>query len=163
MTTTHSPELNNGIWTSWLPVTTAWTSQAACNSAAWARVGIDPADDFWPYIYDPAFAQSVANSLTCLPPEATQWWEGASTVSSTITSWSLGPLICPSAYATVSVIIVSETSTSVICCPTCVFCIYQFADPHFWNFTNRYPHAGVSTSCAIFPRTVALMAYAYRP
>jgi hypothetical protein len=131
MTTTHPAELNDGIWTSWLPVTTAWTSQSACNSAAWARFGIQPLEDYWPYIYDPAYGQSVANTLTCLPPEATQWWDGASTISNTITSWSIGPIVCPAAYTTVSTIIISDTSTSIICCPTYVFSSHQFIKPHF--------------------------------
>ncbi|KAE9370194.1 hypothetical protein N431DRAFT_343974 [Stipitochalara longipes BDJ] len=118
MTTTHPAELNSGVWTSWLPVTTAWPSQAVCNNEAWARVGIQADSDFWPYIYDPAYAQSVANSVTCLPPQATSWWEGGSTVSNSVTSYSLGPIVCPAAYTTYSTSIVSGTSTSVICCPT---------------------------------------------
>ena len=121
MTTTHPAELNGGIWTSWLPVTTSWTSQSACNSAAWARYGIQPSVSFWPYIYDPAYGQSVANTLTCLPPEATQWWDGDSTVSNTITRWSIGPIVCPAAYATVNTSIISDISTSIICCPRYVF------------------------------------------
>jgi len=121
MTTTHPAELNSGVWTSWLPVTTAWPSQAACNSEAWARFGIQATDDFWPYIYDPAYAQSVANSVTCLPPQATSWWGGGSTVSKSITSYSIGPIVCPAAYTTFSTSIVSGSSTSVICCPTYVF------------------------------------------
>ena len=120
MTTTHPAELNSGVWTSWLPVTTAWPSQAACNNEAWARYGIQVDEDFWPYIYDPAYAQSVANAVTCLPPQATSWWEGGSTVSSSVTSYSLGPIVCPAAYTTYSTSIVSGSSTSVICCPTCV-------------------------------------------
>jgi hypothetical protein len=121
MTTTHAAELNSGVWTSWLPVTTAWPSQAACNSEAWARYGIQATNDFWPYIYDPAYAQSVANSVTCLPPQATSWWGGGSTVSQSITSYSIGPIVCPAAYTTYSTSIVSGSSTSVICCPTYVF------------------------------------------
>jgi hypothetical protein len=123
MATTHPAELNGGVWTSWLPVTTAWTSQSGCNSAAWARFGIQDSGDsggFWPYIYDPAYAQSVANSLTCLPPQATPWWDGGTTVSNTITSYSLGPIVCPAAYTTFSTSVVSASSTSIICCPTYV-------------------------------------------
>lgn len=120
MATTRPAELNSGIWTSWLPVTTAWTSQSVCNSAAWARFGIKVSGGYWPYIYDPAYAQSVADSLTCLPPEATQWWDGHTTIANTITSWSIGPIVCPAAYTTASTLVVSTSSISVICCPTCV-------------------------------------------
>jgi hypothetical protein len=93
MATTHPAELNRGVWTSWLPVTTAWTSQSGCNSEAWARNGVEVGAGLWPYIYDPAYAQSVANSLTCLPPAATQWWYGGITVTNTVTSFSIG-LLC---------------------------------------------------------------------
>lgn len=121
MSVTHSPELRSGVWTSWLPLTTTWPSEPGCDSAAWARYDIAPSVGFWPYIYDPAYGQSVANSPRCLPPEATQWWDGASTVSSTITSWSLGPIVCPEAYTTVSTSSVSALGTSVICCPSSVY------------------------------------------
>jgi hypothetical protein len=163
MTTTHSAELNGGIWTSWLPVTTSWTSQSACNSVAWARYGIQPSESFWPYIYDPAYGQSVANTLTCLPPEATQWWDGDSTVSNTITRWSIGPIVCPAAYATVSTSIISDISTSIICCPRYIFQSHQFFKPHFWNLIDLNTHAVTSTSFAIFPRTVGLTVYAHQP
>jgi hypothetical protein len=133
MTTTYPAELNSGVWTSWLPVTTAWPSQAACNSEAWARFGIQAADDFWPYIYDPAYAQSVANSVTCLPPQATSWWGGGSTVSNSITSYSIGPIVCPAAYRTYSTSIVSGSSTSVICCPTYVFHPLIASDSLTWK------------------------------
>ena len=123
-TTTRSPELNSGIWTTWLPITTAYPSQSGCQTAAWARFGIQVSSGFWPYIYDPAYDLSVANSLTCLPPAATSWWDGGTTIDGTITSYSLGPVTCPVAYETVSTILVSGgggESTSVICCPTCAF------------------------------------------
>ncbi|KAE8447290.1 hypothetical protein EG329_010848 [Mollisiaceae sp. DMI_Dod_QoI] len=110
--------VNHGVWTSWLPLTTAWTSQAGCNSEAWVRVTLGSARNQWPYIYDPGYGESVANTLTCLPPQATQWWEGQSTVSNTVTSWSIGPIVCPAAYTTFSTISVDDTSTSIICCPT---------------------------------------------
>lgn len=121
MTTTHPAELNSGIWTSWLPLTTAYTSQAACNSQAWVRFHGIQVPDNWPYIYDPGFEQTVDNSLICLPSAATKWWKGSTTVDNVITSWSIGPIVCPEAYTTVSTIVLSESSTSVICCPTCVF------------------------------------------
>ena len=72
------------------------------------------------YIYGPAYAQSVANSLTCLPPQAIQWWDGGTTVSNTITSYTIGPIVCPAAYTTFSTSVVSASSTSIICCPTYV-------------------------------------------
>jgi hypothetical protein len=122
MTTTHPAQLNGGVWTSWLPVTTAWPTQAACATEIWARYGIQLSNDFWPYIYDPGYAQTVASPATyCLPPEATSWWEGGSTVSNTITSYSIGPIVCPAAYTTYSTILLSSSSTSIICCPRCVF------------------------------------------
>jgi hypothetical protein len=125
MTTTHAAELNAGVWTSWLPLTTAWPTQAACSSEIWARFGIQEANDFWPYLYDPAYELSVASPATaCLPFEATSWWDGGSTASNTITSYSVGPIVCPAAYTTYSTILLSSSSTSVICCPRCVFPIH---------------------------------------
>jgi hypothetical protein len=114
MATTHPAELNRGVWTSWLPVTTAWTSQSGCNSEAWARNGVEVGGGLWPYIYDPAYAQLVANSLTCLPPAATQWWYGGITVTNTVTSFSIGPIVCPAAYTTFSTNVVSVSSTFII-------------------------------------------------
>jgi len=125
MSTTHPAELNNGVWTSWLPLSTAWPSQSACGSAAWVRVGLNSTDDAWPYLYDPAYGESIANTPTCLPPQATEWWNGGSTVSNSITSYSIGPIVCPEAYETVSTINLPGSSTSVICCPTFV------SFPHF--------------------------------
>jgi len=119
-TATRSAELNNGVWTSWLPLTTAWPSQAACNSEVWARNAINVTASYWPYEYDAAYGQSVANTLTCLPPQVTKWWNGATEVSNTITSWSIGPIVCPAAFTTVSTTVISGSSTSVICCPTYV-------------------------------------------
>ena len=122
MTTTHPAQLNGGVWTSWLPVTTAWPTQAACATEAWARDGVQATYDYWPYIYDPAYAQTVASPATgCLPSEATSWFDGGSTVSNTITSYSIGPIVCPAAYTTYSTILLSSSSTSVICCPRYVF------------------------------------------
>lgn len=117
-TVTHAAELNNGKWTSWLPLTTAYPSKSACNSQAWARNGVDPSINYFPYIYDVAYGLSVANTLTCLPPEVSQWWSGAATVLNTVTSWSIGPIVCPAAFTTASTSIVSGSSTSVFCCPT---------------------------------------------
>lgn len=115
---THPAELHDGIWTSWLPLATAWPSQPACTVEVWARFGIQPSNNDWPYIDDRAYGQSVANSPTCLPPAATQWWDEEATSSGTVTRFSLGPIDCPAAYATVRTTgPVSGTSTSIICCP----------------------------------------------
>jgi hypothetical protein len=123
--TTHPAELRNGVWTSWLPVTTAWTLQARCSTAAWVRGGLAPDDNAWPYIYDPDYGLSVADTVTCLPPEATQWWNNETTVTGTITRWSIGPIVCPAAYTTEGTVIVSGSSTSVVCCPRCVLYVYH--------------------------------------
>ncbi|RDW73318.1 hypothetical protein BP6252_07225 [Coleophoma cylindrospora] len=111
MTTTHPAELNNGVWTSWLPVTTAWPANPTCSSAAWVHYGIQATPGFWPYVYDPAYGQTVSSDLSCLPTEATQWLNGATTVSGVSTVYSLGPLVCPEAYTTVSTSINTGSST----------------------------------------------------
>jgi hypothetical protein len=144
-TTTHPAQLNSGVWTSWLPVTTAWPSNTACNTAIWARYGIQESRSFWPYIYDPAYGTLVANTPTCLPPEATSWWvDGVTGVKDVVTKYSLGPLVCPEAYTTISTSVVSGSSTSVICCPTFVPQIIQFEDQGL---------TGISTVISISPAT----------
>jgi hypothetical protein len=111
--TTRPAELNSGVWTSWIPLTTAWPSQAACSSLAWARVGLQPESQFWPYIYDPDYGKSVENSPTCLPPQVTKWADadGGNTISKPFTSWSISPIVCPEAFTTISTSIVSGSST----------------------------------------------------
>lgn len=76
--------------------------------------------------------------MTCLPPRATTWWNGPVTKTSTITSWSLGPLVCPTDYSTVTTTIVGKTSTSVVCCPTG----FKFVR----NIPNNHGIDGVCTS-----------------
>lgn len=38
-------------------------------------------------------------------------------VTNTVTSWSIGPIVCPGAYTTASTTVVSWSSTSVMCRP----------------------------------------------
>lgn len=161
MTTTQPAELHNGVWTSWLPVTTAWTSQSACNSAVWARYGIQPSNNYWPYIYDPAYGQSVANTPTCLPPQATQWWDGDVTSTGTITRFSLGPIVCPGAYTTVSTSLVSDSSTSVICCPRYFTSVRVEVQTRLQSSDSQF-RTVTSTSCAVSPPMKAWTAYVHQ-
>jgi hypothetical protein len=66
MTTAHLAELNSGIWISWLLVTTARISQAACNSEARVRVDTQVSGNLWPYIYSPELSP-----ILCLSANAT--------------------------------------------------------------------------------------------
>lgn len=106
----YPPVTNAGIVTSWLPITTAWPSSAACSTLVW--------EGYPPYqvIYDPGYGISVDLSLKCLPPAATTWWEQDHSNLGT-TSFSLGPIVCPQAYTTASTS-VQDSSTFVACCPS---------------------------------------------
>jgi hypothetical protein len=110
-TATHPAETNAaGVVTSWLPVTTAWPSQAGCEQAIYSQPGVGGKA----IVFDPFFAEDISAGLTCLPPAATLWWHQ----SDTKTTYSLGPLACPEAYSTGGTGLVSAGSTMIVCCPT---------------------------------------------
>ena len=153
---THSTELNKGVLTSWLPLTTAWPAHPACSTKAWVRFSqIIPSVAEWPYIYDPAYAETVDDSVTCLPPRATSWWQGANTHTNPVTSYSLGPIVCPEDYTTATTTVVSTGSTSVVCCPRFVLLLRLY----LYQLTSNT--ANIPTF-VISPVMGGSMAYAHR-
>jgi hypothetical protein len=110
MATFHPVETNAGTTTTWIPITTQLPLVPACSAAIYSQdrgklVAFDP---FY-YTIDTAF------TTQCIPLEATEWWNQAST-SATVSS--LGPITCPQAYTTAFNISANGGSTRVGCCPS---------------------------------------------
>ncbi|KAM3084431.1 hypothetical protein ACMFMG_001465 [Clarireedia jacksonii] len=106
-----SIQTGSGTTTSWLPLTTAWTANAACSTQVYAQenhaaILFDP---FYQTVIDPGAA-----SEPCLPPEATAWWNQA-----TDSPISLGPTFsCPAAYSAVETIVRNTATQEILCCPS---------------------------------------------
>lgn len=112
---THPPETNLGIVTSWLPLTTTYPSQSGCSSDIYARWGIT--SGYNAVAFDPEYGISVNTSVSCLPAQATTWWDQLGLQDTTSTVISLGPVICPAQYTTIGTSLVGVGSTLVVCCP----------------------------------------------
>jgi hypothetical protein len=113
MASTYAPSTLSGIVTSWLPITSAWPSVAACQTIVWNNALYTQYND----VEDPRYGISVDTVLTCLPPVATPWWLQQS-ANNPGTTLSLGPIVCPSAYFTASTSTQATGSTWVACCPS---------------------------------------------
>ncbi|KAG4433635.1 hypothetical protein IFR05_010881 [Cadophora sp. M221] len=111
MTTTRLNELNNGIFTSWVPFTTSGLSVVpACSSQMYLVPGSNSIVAF-----DPWQGVNIPFASACLPLEVTQSWSQASTGS---TRTSLGPFHCPSLFTTATSSALNSISTTVVCCPS---------------------------------------------
>ena len=105
-------ETNNGVTTSWLPMTTAWPSSAGCEKSFWKKVSTLLVD------WDPGYGLSVQHGLSCHPPEMTQWWNAPMLgVDTKATQYSMGPVVCPKAYTTATKSTMGGGRTLVGCCP----------------------------------------------
>ena len=110
MATFHPVETNAGTTTTWIPITSELPLVSACSAAIYSQdLGKLVAFDPFYYTIDTAF------TTQCIPIEATEWWNQAST-SSRVSS--LGPITCPQAYTTAFNISASSGSTRVGCCPS---------------------------------------------
>ncbi|TVY55362.1 hypothetical protein LCER1_G005645 [Lachnellula cervina] len=117
MTTSRLPELNNGIVTNWIPLTT----QAAlspypttCNSAFRLETISGSITNI--VAYDPWYGQAIDTRYQgCLAPEQTKWW--AQQLMPT-TVFDLGPFACPTPYTTATTSVVGSGTTMVACCPS---------------------------------------------
>jgi hypothetical protein len=111
-TINHLPETNNGVVTSWLPVTTALPSIQQCSTAIYSQIGGGVA-----LAFDPWYGKFINTQITCLPPAATLWWsQDLQSLSFTVTS--LGPFECPQLYTTATTSALDSMSTFVACCPS---------------------------------------------
>ena len=104
--------------TTWLPLSTAWPSTAACSSLVYVGSGKDAAKVFgWDPLYQ---AVLDTGSPRCFADEMASWWLEPSSVTI-----SLGPIFnCPAAYSTVATSVHSAGVTQVFCCPTYVITIF---------------------------------------
>ncbi|KAH8702392.1 hypothetical protein BGW36DRAFT_424669 [Talaromyces proteolyticus] len=106
-TPTHPPEIHNGTTTSWFPLTTAFPSSVGCESSFWMET--PPTIAAW----DPGYGLYVQPGLECQPPEVTTWWDENKTpnINTTATKYSIGPIVCPSAYTTAKTSVNQRGST----------------------------------------------------
>ncbi|KAI9648645.1 hypothetical protein NHQ30_003283 [Ciborinia camelliae] len=105
-------QTSGSLTTTWLPLSTAWPSTAACSSLVYVGSGKDAGKVFgWDPLYQ---AVLDTGSPRCFANEMVSWWFEPS--SATI---SLGPTFnCPAAYSTVATSVHSPGVTQVFCCPT---------------------------------------------
>ncbi|CAG8978123.1 hypothetical protein HYALB_00000797 [Hymenoscyphus albidus] len=109
-TTVRPSEVNNGITTSWLPLTTPGVSAPPeCSSEIYRVPG---GQDI--VAFDPFYAKNIPNALQCLPLEVSKSWEqtGVTTVT------SLGGFNCPSLYTKAATASLNKISAIVACCPS---------------------------------------------
>jgi len=111
--TTYPPLTQNGITTSWLPVTSAWPSVSQCLTEFY-KYGAELAPKA---AFDPFFGRYISSKITCLPPAVTLW-RNQSTQIPPQSITSLGPLECPELYYTASSSVADARSTLIACCPS---------------------------------------------
>jgi hypothetical protein len=117
MTTSRLPELNNGIVTSWVPLTTQAAALSPYPTSCKSAFRLETLSGSITNIigYDPWYGQAVDTKYqSCLAPEQTQWW--AQQLMPT-TAFDLGPFACPTPYTTATTSVVSAGTTMVACCP----------------------------------------------
>ena len=144
MSITYPPETNNGVITSWIPLTTGWTDTTACNARYILynartteyttfiidKSAIESSSDVTLatfVAYDPSWGIWVDPAVQCMPSEAISsrypfpfyhdrdWhWRQQGNPETKI---SLLPLICPDPWSTVATFVKSVISTQVMCCP----------------------------------------------
>lgn len=102
--TTHPPETNRGVVTSYLPVP-SWSSVSGCSAEIYSDVLF--------VALNPFYGQDILKTITCLPQAATLWWQQSGSQTTT----ELGPLTCPDLYTTASTSVVNAYTTFVACCP----------------------------------------------
>ncbi|KAF3908193.1 hypothetical protein AA313_de0202252 [Arthrobotrys entomopaga] len=107
----YPPETHGGVVTSWIPIGSASPSSSGCESLYWSYVQSTLA------AWDPGYGISVDSNARCVPPAVTTWWDQGRLGGNSLTVISLGPITCPSAYATVTTTIENQSSTFVACCP----------------------------------------------
>ncbi|QSZ29616.1 hypothetical protein DSL72_004132 [Monilinia vaccinii-corymbosi] len=102
-------QTSSATTTTWLPLSTAWPSTAACSSLVYIGTGKDAGKLFgWDPLYQ---AVLDTGSPRCFADEMVSWWFG--------TTISLGPTFnCPAAYSTVATSVHSAGVTQIFCCPT---------------------------------------------
>ena len=107
--TTHdSVEIFSDTTTSWISLTTTFSSVAGCSTGYYVLGSND--------ISSSVFAYGPNGPNSCLPSQGTKWWNQ---VLTTATTTSIGPFICPADYYTVYNLSMGHgpSSTLIGCCP----------------------------------------------
>ena len=113
MITIYPAETNNGVATSWIPLTTVYTPPASCYDVYKDSQGMLMA-------FDPNYGLDVDSNVQCAPLAETTWW------AQTRLGWwgkghtdaSLGPMTCPHQWTTVATSVKDIYSTAAMCCPS---------------------------------------------
>ncbi|KAH7378091.1 hypothetical protein BKA64DRAFT_249093 [Cadophora sp. MPI-SDFR-AT-0126] len=108
-------EVVDGKTTAWLPISSRWTSIAACSTQLYAqRAGLGGKL----IAFDPLFGESIVpTAIPCLPTEVTSSLRQSD--RDTATTTLLGPtFVCPGAYSAVQTLLISSSTQQVFCCPS---------------------------------------------
>jgi hypothetical protein len=136
-TITHPPVTNNGVVTSWLPVTTAWPSIQQCSTDIYSQFGGGLA-----LAFDPYYGRFINTQISCLPPAATLWWSQVlQTPAQTITG--LGPLECPQLCTTGTTSVINPMSTFVACRPSQAHHLYSYFESPADRFAVTTPSSSL--------------------
>lgn len=141
-------ETNQGIVTSWLPLTTGWSAPPSCSSLFILEPGwlYDYGDNEPPtatglLAWDPGYGILVEPAVRCHPDEVSSSWdlykykrglhkEATNFAEATMTKLSLLPLTCPDAWSTVATFVKSGIGTQAMCCP-------PYVKSHHRNHSNK--------------------------
>ncbi|KAI3324154.1 hypothetical protein HD806DRAFT_61599 [Xylariaceae sp. AK1471] len=113
MTQLYPAETSSGVVTSFIPLTTVFTHSVDCSSY-FRKNGPSLV------AFDPGYGLDIDSNVRCVPSAVTTWWEQGLFGESNDeghTAVSLGPLMCPDAWATVVSSIKNGISTHAMCCP----------------------------------------------
>lgn len=135
MSTTYPLETNNGVATSWIPLTTGWSASSDCGFSCYLlyRSISDNLLSSQVYLasafvtFDPLEGLAGPGRPPCLPSEISIW----KTQFTTYYDWqdttprfgspdkiiSIMPLRCPDAWSTVATFVKSGSSIQAMCCP----------------------------------------------
>ncbi|TAQ89227.1 hypothetical protein B7494_g2430 [Chlorociboria aeruginascens] len=110
--TTHPPETDFGVVTSWLPLSTVFPLAPGCSSKVFARLGIQIPGDL-PVVFDPNIGLISSDWASCQPTQLTSWWLTPTDVTTGVkTLYSIGPLVCPEAYTTAGTSVIASGMSS---------------------------------------------------
>ena len=109
-------ETKDGTVTSFLPLSTPWSSISDCSSQIYQQL------DGHLLAFDPYYRASISPSaVACFAPEITAWWNQQTQASGPLTLTALGPgFVCPGLYTPAATGLVHSVTTQLFCCPSYV-------------------------------------------
>jgi hypothetical protein len=110
-------ETQDGTVTSFLPLSTPWSSISDCSSQIYQQ------PDGHLIAFDPYYRASISPSaVACFAPEITAWWSQQTQASGPPTPTVLGPeFVCPGLYTPAATGLVNSFTTQLFCCPSYVY------------------------------------------